>query len=214
MMMMKRKARAAAVLAMLALAAGCAAEPVEQQDDDRFSIDAALPRSGDPAHPNVKVEVTVIDVTSERGLTIRASLAGKIVRGILDLKTAIGANARTTRARSRTATFIIVQAGRSASIALTDDARALCGPWAGLRVHVFEANANGADVALEPFVSPTTDPGESLEGSTRVRVASGEAVVLGGYRQERDRSGRAIGRAEESSGTRDVLAVLTVTVIG
>src|SRR5262249_54033442 len=93
------------------------------REPDPFDIDSALPRSGDPARPNVKVEVRVVDVLSEQGLSIRGGVRGSIVQGVLDLRAGLEAGGGRVRARSSTSTFVVAQAGRSASLMLTDDAR-------------------------------------------------------------------------------------------
>src|SRR5690606_37423385 len=108
--------------------------------------DAALPRSGDPTRPNVKVELTTLDVVSSRGLFVRAAARGSVVRGVVNVRAALSAGAGQARARSRTATFVVVQAGRAATIALTDEARRWCGPWAALHVEVVRASVDGVEL--------------------------------------------------------------------
>src|SRR5438552_1931244 len=72
------------------------------REPDPFDIDSALPRSGDPARPSVKVEVKVVDVVSDRGIAIRGGVRGSIVQGVLDLRAGIDAGAGSVRARSST----------------------------------------------------------------------------------------------------------------
>lgn len=185
-----------------------AAEP------DPWSVDAALPRSGDPTRPNVKVELTTLDVVSTRGLFVRAGVRGSIVRGIVNVRAALAAGAGETRARSRTATFVIVQAGRAGAIALTDDGRRWCGPWAGLHVEVLRAGPEGVHLALAPYVAPTARPGEVVEGATEVTLQPGEAVLLGGSSSDDARETRGTGGYAERAERRELLVLLQVDVLG
>lgn len=180
-----------------------------------WSVDAHVPRSGDPARPNVKVEVTVLDVASARELVVRGRVQGGLVRGVVDLRATFEAGAREGRARSRSSTFIVVQAGRAGAITLSDDARRLCGPYAGLHVHVVSADlGHGVTLALGAYAAPTAVPGESVEGATEVTLAPGQAVVLGGVQQSDARESRGLGHHAERESSRELLVLLTVDVIG
>lgn len=181
--------------------------------DDPWSIEAQLPRSGDPARPNVKVEVQVVDVVSRQGLRVRASLAGRVVRGVVDLRAGLSAGGGSSRARSRTSTFVVVQAGREAEVALSQESRWLVGPYQALWVHVVRAGPDGAEVDVAP-VSPTARPGEAAALATRVFVRPGEAVLLGGVSEERQGESRGLGRHDEASERRELVALLLVDVLG
>jgi hypothetical protein len=183
-------------------------------EPDPWSIEGALPRSGDPARPNVKVELTTLDVVSSRGLVVRAGARGSIVRGVVDVRAAVSASAGETRARSRTATFIVVQAGSAGSITLTDEARRWCGPWVGLHVEVLGASPAGVRVAIAPYVSPTARRGEVVEGATEVTLQPGEAVLLGGSSTDDARETRGTGGFAERAERRELLVLLRVDVLG
>lgn len=180
--------------------------------DDPWSIEAELPRSGDPARPNVKVELGVVDLVEARGLSVRAGVRGSIVQGVIDLRGSVSAGARDGRARTRSATFIVVQAGRSGLIQMTDEARGLCGPYQGLEVHVLSAGPDGARIALSA-VAPGAR-GDRVGTATEVEVAPGQAVVLGGYEASRSEESRGPGRFDEASERRRTLVLLTVDVLG
>lgn len=186
--------------------------PAEERDD-RFDLDAALPRSGDPARPNVKVELTVIDVISARGLSVGAGVRGSVVRGVVDLRASLSAGGGEARARSRSSTFIVVQAGRAGTLTLTDDARRWCGPYAGLHVHVLGASAEGVTLALGPYASQTAVRGQVVEGATEVTLGPGEAVLLGGSSSSDEREGRGLGRHDERGEARDLVVLLQVDVL-
>lgn len=184
-----------------------------QAEPDPWSIDAELPRSGDPLRPNVKVELTVVDVASARELVVRGRVQGGVVRGVVDLRAAFEAGAREGRARSRTSTFIVVQAGRAGTLALSDDARRLCGPYAGLHVHVLGASEDGVRVAIGAYAAPTA-LGDTVEGATEVTLAPGQAVLLGGTTEEDARESRGLGHHAEREGARQLIVVLQVDVLG
>ncbi|MCO5168994.1 MAG: hypothetical protein M9894_21850 [Planctomycetes bacterium] len=183
-------------------------------EPDPFSVEAALPRSGDPARPNVKVELTVVDVLSERGLAVRAGVRGSVVRGVVNARAALSAGAGQARARTRSSTFIVVQAGRAGAISLTDEARRWLGPWAALEVHVLGAGPEGVRLAVGPYVAPAARPGEVVAGGTEVTLAPGEAVLLGGASQRDDREARGLGGYAERSEARDLVVLLHVDVLG
>lgn len=196
-------------------------EEPPRPERDPWSIEAMLPRSGDPERPNVKVEVTTLEVASSRGLAVRGGVAGSVVRGVVDLRAA-GAS-REARARSSTSSFIVVQAGREGHLVVEDQARARIGlgPSQALWVHVVSAGLDGVELEVAP-VSRTTRPGERVALATRVRVAPGEAVLLGGMSQRDEREGRAVGvdrrggtaTSGEASSRRELAVLLVVDVIG
>ncbi len=196
-------------------------EEPPRAERDPWSIEAMLPRSGDPERPNVKVEVTTLEVASSRGLAVRGRVAGSIVHGVVDLRAA-GASGES-RSRSSTSSFILVQAGSEGQLVVEDQARAWIGlgPTQALWVHVVSAGPDGVELEVAP-VSRTTRPGERVALATRVRVAPGEAVLLGGLRQSEDREGRAVGvdrrggtaASGESSSRRELAVLLVVDVIG
>lgn len=187
--------------------------PAPRPQDDPWSIEAQLPRSGDPERPNVKVEVQVLDVVSRERLRVRASLAGRVVRGVVDLRAGLSAGGGSSRARSRTSTFVVVQAGREAEVALTQESRWLVGPYQALWVRVVRAGPDGAEVDVAP-VSPTARPGEHAALATRVFVRPGEAVLLGGVSEDRQAESRGVGRHDEAGERRDLVALLLVDVLG
>lgn len=191
---------------------GAEREPVGAEPDP-FDVDAMLPRSGDPARPNVKVELTVVDVVSSRGLSVRAGVRGSVVRGVVSARGSLSARGGEARARSRSSTFVVVQAGRAGTITLTDDARRWCGPYAGLHVHVVAASREGVTLALGPYVSQTAARGEVVEGATEVTLGPGEAVLLGGSSSSDEREARGLGRHDERSEARDLLVLLQVDVL-
>lgn len=180
-------------------------------EEDPWSIEAALPRSGDPARPNVKVEVGVVEVASSRALAVRASARGSLVQGVLNLQGSLSASGGHTRARSRSSTFIVVQAGRSGSIALTQEAQYLCGPWQGLWVEVQAAGPEGARLALQAIAPGVR--GDRVGVASEVAVRPGEAVVLGGYEESREAESGGFGRHAEGHSARQVLVLLTVDVL-
>lgn len=191
---------------------GAEREPARAEPDP-FDIDAALPRSGDPARPNVKVELTVVDVVSSRGLSVRAGVRGSVVRGVVSARAALSASGGEARARSRSSTFIVVQAGRAGTLTLTDDARRWCGPYAGLHVHVVRASPEGVTVALGPYVSETAVRGEVVEGAAEVSLGPGEAVLLGGSSSSQEGESRGLGRHDERAAARDLVVLLQVEVL-
>lgn len=180
--------------------------------EDPWSIEAELPRSGDPARPNVKVELGVVDVVDARGLSVRASVRGSLVRGVLNLGGSVSGGSRQARARTRSSTFIVVQAGRSGLIQMFDEARALVGAYQALEVDVLSAGPDGARIALWA-VSPGAR-GDRIGTATEVEVAPGQAVVLGGYEESREEESRGLGRHDEAGGSRQTLVLLTVDVLG
>lgn len=200
--------------------------PVELADPDRPGGDreardrddpivAALPRSGDPARPNVKVEVQVTDVASSDGLRLRAGVRGSLVRGVVNLRLVARGAAGSTRSRSQTSAFVVVQSGSVGSLWLSGDARRLAGVE-GLSVAVEWADAASgeAEVAIAPYAAGTAVRGETIAGSTRVRVRRGEAVVIGGLSQRDARERRGTGRFDERRTRRDLLVLLVVDVLG
>lgn len=176
--------------------------------DDRWDVDAALPRSGDPARPNVKVALEVLRVSSERGLGIRWGARGSLSHGVVSLRAALAASAEATRSRSATSTFIIVQAGREGLLALTADARRWCAPLSGLHVVVVRATPEGA-VELD-----LVGRGGGVEAATSVTLMPGQAVVLGGSREERADERRGLGGHEDRTMSDETLVLLAVEVIG
>jgi hypothetical protein len=162
----------------------------------------------------VKVELSVVEVSDSRALHVRAAATGSIVRGVVDVKAAVRLSGGRVRARSRTSTFVVVQAGHAGAVALSDDARRICGPYAGLRVHVLGATPSSVELEIAPYVAPTTVEGEMVQGATRVRVTGEEAVLLSGHGAERDRSSRGVGHASDESERRELVVLLTVRVIG
>jgi len=193
--------------------------PVERAGDRRAvegdPIDAYLPRSGDPARPNVKVEVQTVDLVSSEGLRVRGGVRGSIVRGVVDLRASASGGAGSLRARNQTTTFVVVQAGSEGSIQLSAAARGLCG-YAGLRVRVVSADARTgeAEVALAPYVHPSAVRGQTVSGANRVRVRSGEALVIGGITSSEAHESRGIGRYSERRGSRRLMVLVKVDVLG
>ncbi|MEW5852907.1 MAG: hypothetical protein AB2A00_29260 [Myxococcota bacterium] len=199
---------------LLLLCVACASTRETTPVDDEFSMERALPRSGDPARPNVKVELGVVDISSRAGVRIETTLAGGVVRGVVDLAAVVAAGAEDGRARSRTASFIVVQAGSTGSIMMSEQAQVLAGPYTGLQVTVLRASSDEVELALAPFASTTSIPGEQLEGATQVTVRAGQALVLGGTsRQVQRRSGGLGGWSQEDS-RRETLVLLMVHVLG
>lgn len=186
--------------------------PAAQAEPDPFSVEAVLPRSGDPARPNVKVELTVVDVVSERGLAVRAGVAGSPVRGVVRARAAISAG--QARARTRTSTFVVVQAGGAGAITLTDETRRWLGPWAALEVHVLSASSEGVRLAVGPYIAPGARRGDVVAGGAEVSLLPGEAVLLGGSSQRDEREARGLGSHAERSEARDLLVLLQVDVLG
>ncbi len=177
-------------------------------EHDAWSVEADLPRSGDPARPNVKVELTTLEVTSTRGLVVRLGARGSVVRGVVDVRAAVSASAGETRARSRTTTFLVVQAGREGALVLSDEARRWCGPLAALHVAVLRASPDGVvHLAL-------AGRGGSADAATEVTLQPGEAVLLGGSSAEDVREGRGLGHHAERADRREVLVLLRVDVLG
>ncbi len=182
--------------------------------EDRWSMDAML-RSGDPDRPNVMVELAVVDQTQARRLDVGVSVSGSFVHGVVALGGSVRAGSNRSRARTSSSTFVVVQAGSWGSISLTDDARSLCGPWAGIQVGVLGIRADGTiEVELAPYVSPTSRRGEQLRGATRVRLPSGASMVIGGFEQSESRSTSGWGHTREHESSRRLIAVLTVRIIG
>lgn len=185
------------------------------RDPDRFSIEAALPRSGDPARPNVKAEVSVVEVAQRGGLRVSAGARASVVRGVVDLRTVVRARAGSSRRRTTRTSFIVVQTGRSGSIQLTQDAYAfLGGAYQSLEVEVLEATQDRVRLALIPIVSLGRGDRERLALATEVSLSPGQAVVLGGLSQSDTSERRGIGRYGERSSQREVLVLLTVDVLG
>lgn len=180
---------------------------------DRFSMDAALPRSGDPTRPNVKVSLSVSDVVSNRGLQLAGSVTGSLVQGVLDVQASIAASGGRNRARSQVSSFIVVQVGHEASIFLNQQTRYLIGPYNGIRVRAVSATALGITLELAPFVASTAVPGETLSGATRVTIRSGQAVVIGGLESSSSRSSRGFLGGSSSSQSRRLLALLQADVL-
>jgi len=182
--------------------------------DDRWSIEGMLPRSGDPARPNVMVEVSVVDAAQASRLDAGVSVRGSFVRGVVSLGADVRAGRGSSRARTSSSTFIVVQAGSYGSISLTDDIRRLCGPYQGIQVAVLGVRGDTVDVELAPFVAPTTVRGQQLQGGTRVSLPSGASMVIGGFEQSETRSSGGWGSTHESSRSRSTIAVLTVRILG
>lgn len=180
---------------------------------DRFSMDAALPRSGDPTRPNVKVSLSVSDVVSNRGLQLTGSVSGSLVQGVLDLSASISAGGSRNRARSQTTSFIVVQVGHEASIFFNQQTRYLIGRYNGMRVRAVNATTQGITLELAPFVATTAVPGETLSGATRVTIRSGQAVVIGGLESSSSRSSRGFLGGSSSSQSRRLLALLQADVL-
>ncbi len=190
-------------------------EEPARTEQDPWSVDAMLPRSGDPERPNVKVEVTTLEVASARGLAVRSRVSGSVVRGVVNLRAAVSAAGGESRARSSTTSFIVVQAGHEAQLVVEDQARAWIGlgPTQALWVHVVSAGPDGVELEVAP-IARTTRPGERVALGTRVRVAPGEAVLLGGASQSDERSTRSFGGASERESRRELAVLLVVDVIG
>tara|TARA_R110002072_G_scaffold288122_2_gene454199 strand:+ start:2129 stop:2851 length:723 start_codon:yes stop_codon:yes gene_type:complete len=185
------------------------------RDPDRFSIEAALPRSGDPERPNVKAEVSVIEVARRGGLAVSAGARGSIVRGVVNLSAVVRARAGSSRRRSTRTSFIVVQAGRSGSIQLSQDAYSyLGGAYQSLEVQILEASPEQVRLALVPVTSLGRGDRERLALATEVTLAPGQAVLLGGFSQSESREGRGLGRHRERSAEREVVVLLTVDVLG
>lgn len=184
------------------------------RDPDRFSIDAALPRSGDPARPNVKAEVSVIEVERRGGLAVSAGVRGSLVRGVVSLQAVARARAGSSRRRSTRTSFIVVQAGRSGAIQLSEDAYSYLGGYQGLEVEVLEASPERVRLALFPVASLGRGNRERLALATEVTLAPGEAVLLGGFEQSDEREGQGFGSYREGSARRQVVVLLTVDVLG
>jgi hypothetical protein len=189
-------------------------EPSTGTPREPGTTDDLLPRSGDPARPNVKVELSVVDVISWDDVKIRGGIRGSVVRGVVSLTGWLKGGASTGRAIAKTTQFIVIQAGHEGSISLSDPAvRELVGPYAALRVAVLDASDKGdIDVAVDPLVASDADGGQ-LTLATRVRVSSGEALVVGGYRSESEGDGQGTGGAAAGARKRDQLAILTATVL-
>lgn len=181
-------------------------------EDDPWSIEGLLPRSGDPARPNVKVEVGTVEIATRGGLSVRAAARGSLVRGVLNLQAAVSASGGQARARTRTSTFVVVQAGHAGSIALTQESRALCGPWQGLWVEVLAASPEATTLAIQAIAPGAA--GDRVGAATEVTVRPGEAVVLGGYEESREAEARGFGRHDEAASSRQLLVLLTVDVLG
>lgn len=188
-------------------------EPTTRPPRDPGAPDA-LPSSGDPARPNVKVELTVVDVISWDEVKIRGGIRGSVVRGVVSLTGWLSGEKAKGAARSKTTQFVVVQAGHEASISLSDPAvRELVGPYAALRVAVIEATPAGeVDVAVDPLAAPDADGGQ-MTLATRVHVGAGEALVVGGHRSEGEGEEQGPGGAEEGKRRHDQLAILKATVV-
>jgi hypothetical protein len=184
------------------------------RDEDRWSVDAHLPRSGDPAHPNVKEELSVVDVRSSDDLFVGGAVRGTVVRGIVRTRAVFAAGARSGRASSRTASFIVVQAGRSGQIQMTREARMCVGTYQGLWVHVVSAGPEGVELSLDPYVSPTARPGEHVSGAGTFRLAPGQSAVIGGFEGSRQAERRTWGSYGSSSSSQNTLVLLSVDVLG
>jgi hypothetical protein len=185
------------------------------RDGDRFSIDAALPRSGDPTRPNVKVEVSVVEVERSGGLVVAAGVRGSVVRGVVNLSVGVRARSGSSRRRATTTSFIVVQTGRSGAIQLTQDAYAIIGGgYQSLEVEVLEASPERVRVAVSPVVSVGRGGFERLAAATEVTLAPGQAVLLGGFSQSDEREGRSLGRYGERHSAREIVALLKVDVLG
>ena len=182
--------------------------------DDRWSMESMLPRSGDPDRPNVMVEVSVVDSAQASRLDAGVSVRGSFVRGVVSLGGSVRAGRGGSRARTSSSTFIVVQAGTSGSISLTDDIRRFVGPYQGIQVAVLGVRGDTVDVELAPFVAPTTRRGQTIQGGTRVSLPSGASMVIGGFEQSETRSSGGWGSTHESSRSRSTLAVLTVRILG
>lgn len=187
-------------------------EPARRAEPDPFSLEAMLPRSGDPARPNVKVELGVLDVVAGQALSVRARARGSLVRGVVSLSGSVSGGSGAARTRTRSSTFIVVQAGHAGSIALGDEARALCGPWQGLWVEVRRAGPEGVLLAISALAPGAR--GDRVGVASEVEVQPGQAVVLGGHEETRQAESRGLGRHDEASSSRQTLVVLTVDVLG
>jgi len=185
------------------------------RDPDRFSIEAALPRSGDPEHPNVKAEVSVIEVSRRGGLAVSAGVRGSVVRGVVSLSAVARARAGSSQRRSTRTSFIVVQAGRYGSIQLSQDAYSyLGGAYQALEVQVLEASPERVRLALAPVTTLGRGDRERLALATEVTLAPGQAVLLGGFSQSESSEGRSLGRYAERTREREVVVLLTVDVLG
>ncbi|MBI3723339.1 hypothetical protein HY251_05210 [bacterium] len=182
--------------------------PFTNGDDARSSIDGNLPRSSDPEHPNVKVSLKVVDVISWDDVKVRGVLHGKMLYGVVSLTGWLKAGKTKGSNKSSTEQFIVVQAGREGSFSISDPLwRDLIGPYEALQVSVLEASAKGeVTVAL---ANVTTTTGGQATLATRVKVASGEGVVVGGFRSEQESEGPG----RDSQKKRDQLAILTATIL-
>lgn len=191
-----------------------ASSATSARSEDRWSVEAMLPRSGDPQHPNVKVDLSVMDVRSHDALWVSAGVRGSIVRGVINLRAAFSAGSERGRHKSQATSFIVVQAGREGMIQFTQEARFSVGTYQGLRVLVHRASPEGVDLELAPYVSPTTVRGEHVSGATRVTLAPGQGVVIGGFTQSRQSEHSGLGHRSGSSSQRETLVVLSVDVLG
>jgi hypothetical protein len=180
-------------------------------EPDPWSVDAMLPRSGDPERPNVKVELSVLRTRSSRDLWVRGAVRGTVVRGVVNVRAALAASARASRQRSQTSAFVVVQEGREGLVQISHEARPYCGSWTGLAVFVHDATRDGVDLMVEPYVGRT--PGEWVAAATTVRVGPGQALVIGGVESSDDREDRGWGLHDESSRREQVLILLQVEVL-
>jgi hypothetical protein len=184
------------------------------RDRDRFSIEAALPRSGDPARPNVKAEVSVIEVARRGGLAVSGGARASVVRGVVKLSAVGRARSGSSKRRSTRTSFIVVQTGRTGLIQLSQDVYSYLGGYQSLEVEVLEASPERVRLALVPLVSLGRDNQERLALATEVTLAPGEAVVLGGLSQSESAERRGVGTYREREARREVVVLLSVDVLG
>ena len=189
-------------------------QPVEDRaraEPDPWSVDAELPRSGDPERPNVKVELTVLETRADRELWVRGAVAGTVVRGVVNVRAALAGAARSQRQRSQITSFIVVQEGRSAAIRVSEEARPYCGAWNELAVFVHDAGPSGVELSVEPRFGRS---GGDVAAATTVRVAPGQALVIGGVDQQANVEQRGVLRHDERASRRQVLVLVQVEVLG
>jgi hypothetical protein len=177
----------------------------EPRDADAIVLPKKPPAPVEARRPNVKVELTVVEVISWDEVKIRGGVRGSIVRGVVSLTEWLKDGKSKAGSKRGTSQSVVVESGHEASIELQDPAlRALVGDCTALRVAVLDANDRGEiDVSIAPLAAGT-DEGQIVL-ATRVRVAPGEALVVGGHRSEDE--------AGPPAGKHDQLVVLTATAV-
>lgn len=137
---------------------------------------APRPRA-EPARPNVKLALVVYDVISWEDVKVRGGVRGSPVKGVVSL------TGWLAKAKSASRTEALVASGREGALDVDESLRALTGAMASFRIAVLDANEKGElELAVTALASATDDA--QVAPASRVKLAPGEAIVVGGHRSE------------------------------